>query len=156
MLAGQATSRRYRRLRNKISTLIDAWLHDIARDPHPETTATHVSSSRSWCDGDHTVLALSSIQARGVLHFGLFIGTPGVSAAVAGWALVDRCLTLREFARQEARRLGGWLSPPWHCCSSHLCLQLYVWTQPIAEHWSIVDLTFLVLVGGMRREDASK
>lgn len=26
---------------------------------------------------------------------------------------------------------------------------LYVWTQPATEHWNILGLTFLVLVGGV-------
>ena len=89
-------------------------------------------------------------QARGVLPFVLFIGTPGVSAAVAGWALGKRLLN-------SARVCGPRSAALWGMAIASLALllfaplfaTLYVWTQPATEHWSILGLTFLVLVGGV-------
>ena len=87
-------------------------------------------------------------QGRGLLLFVLFIGTPGVSAAVAGWIFGK---TLFDGARVSGPRSAAL----WGMVIASLALLLfaplfatfYVLIQPATEHWDIVSLTFLILLG---------
>lgn len=87
-------------------------------------------------------------QGRGVLPFVLFIGTPGFSSTIAGWAFGK---TLFDAARVSRPRRAAL----WGMAIASLALLLfaplfatfYVLTQPATEHWNIVSLTFLILFG---------
>ena len=87
-------------------------------------------------------------HARGVLPFVLFIGTPGLSAAIAGWALGKPLLDSVEVCRPRSAALRGMaIASVALLLFAPLFATLYVWTQPSTEHWDIVSLTFLMLVG---------
>jgi small-conductance mechanosensitive channel len=87
-------------------------------------------------------------QARGVLPFVLFIGTPGVSAAIAGWALGKPLLNSARADRQRSAALRGMaIASLALLLFAPLFATLYVLTQPATEHWDIVSLTFLIFVG---------
>ena len=87
-------------------------------------------------------------QARGVLPFVLFIGTPGVSAAVAGWALGKWLLNPARVCRPRSAALrGAVLASLALLLFAPLFAAVYVLTQPATEHWDIASLTFLLLVG---------
>lgn len=87
-------------------------------------------------------------QARGVLPFVLFIGTPGVSAAVAGWALGKWLLNSTRVCRPRSAALrGAVIASLALLLFAPLFATVYVLTQPATEHWDIASLTFLLLVG---------
>ena len=87
-------------------------------------------------------------HARGVLPFVLFIVSPGVSAAVAGWALGKPLLNSARVCSPRSAALRGMaIASVALLLFAPLFATLYVWTQPATEHWDIVGLTFLVLVG---------
>ena len=87
-------------------------------------------------------------HARGVLPFVLFIVSPGVSAAVAGWALGKPLLDSARVCRPRSAALRGTaIGSLALLLFAPLFATLYVLTQPATEHWDIVGLTFLVLVG---------
>lgn len=87
-------------------------------------------------------------QARGVLPFVLFIGTPGVSAAVAGWALGKWLLNSARVCRPRSAALrGAVIASLALLLFAPLFATVYVLTQPATEHWDIASLTFLLLVG---------
>jgi hypothetical protein len=89
-------------------------------------------------------------QARGVLPFVLFIGTPGVSAAVAGWALGKWLLNSARVCRPRSAALrGAVISSLALLLFAPLFATVYVLTQPATEHWDIVSVTFLLLVGSV-------
>ncbi len=88
------------------------------------------------------------LQARGVLPFVLFIGTPGVSAAVAGWALGKPLFDSARVCRPRRAALRGMaISSMALLLFAPLFATLYVLTQPATEHWEIVSLTFFILAG---------
>jgi hypothetical protein len=87
-------------------------------------------------------------HAQGVVPFVLFIVSPGVSAAVAGWALGKPLLDSVEVCRPRSAALRGMaIASVALLLFAPLFATLYVWTQPATEHWDIVSLTFLILVG---------
>lgn len=87
-------------------------------------------------------------QARGVLPFVLFIGTPGVSAAVAGWALGKWLLNSARVCRPRSAALrGAVIASLALLLFAPLFATVYVLTQPATEHWDIASLTFFLLVG---------
>ena len=88
-------------------------------------------------------------HARSVTPFVLFIVSPGVSAAVCGWALGKPLLDPARvcMARSAAVR-GAGIGTLALLLFAPLFSTLYVLTQPATEHWSILGLAFLVLVGG--------
>ena len=87
-------------------------------------------------------------QARGVLPFTLFIGTPALSAALAGWTLGKPLLdpTTVSTLRSAAFR-GAVIASFALLLFAPLFATLYVWTQSVTEHWSMLSLTFLVFIG---------
>jgi hypothetical protein len=85
-------------------------------------------------------------QARTILPFVLFIGTPGISAAVAGWAAGKPLLT-RDCRPRSAALRGMAISSLALLLFAPLFATLYVLTQPATEHWKIVSLAFFMLVG---------
>jgi len=89
-------------------------------------------------------------QARGVLPLVLFIGTPGVSAAIAGWALGKWLLdSARVYRPRSAALRGAVISSLALLLFAPLFAIVYVLTQPATEHWDIVSLTYLLLVGSV-------
>lgn len=88
-----------------------------------------------------------TFQGRGVLPFVLFIGTPGISAALAGWILGKPLLDpMRMSSPRNAAIRGAAIASFALLLFAPLFATLYVWTQPVTEHWSILNLTFLVLI----------
>jgi hypothetical protein len=87
-------------------------------------------------------------HARGALPFVLFIVLPGVSAAAAGWALGKPLFNPARVRRPGIAALwGATIASVSLLLFAPLFATLYVWTSPPTEHWNIVGLTFLVLVG---------
>ena len=87
-------------------------------------------------------------QAQGVRPLVLFIGTLGVSAAVAGWALGKWLLNSARVCRPGGAALrGAVIGSLALLLYSPLFAIVYVLTQPATEHWDIASLTFLLLVG---------
>ena len=87
-------------------------------------------------------------QARGLLPFVLFIGTPAVSAALAGCALGKPLLDPASVSTPRRAALRGAVIASFALLLfAPLFAILYVWTQPVTEHWSMLSLTFLVLIG---------
>ena len=87
-------------------------------------------------------------QAQGVRPFVLFIGTPGVSAAVVGWALGKWLLDSARVRRPRTAALrGAVISSLALLFFAPLFAIVYVLTQPATEHWDIASLTFFMLVG---------
>jgi hypothetical protein len=87
-------------------------------------------------------------QAQDVRPFVLFIGTPGVSAAVAGWALGKWLLDSARVCRPRTAALrGAVIGSLALLLFAPLFATIYVLTQPATEHWDIASLTFLLLVG---------
>lgn len=87
-------------------------------------------------------------QAQGVRPFVLFIGTPGVSAAIAGWILGKWLLDSARICRPSSAALrGAVIGSLALLLYAPLFATVYVLTQPTTEHWDIASLTFLMLVG---------
>jgi len=87
-------------------------------------------------------------QARAVLPFFLFIGTPGISSAVAGWAFGKTLLDAARVSRPRNAALWGMaIASLALLIFAPLFATFYVVTQPATEHWDIVSLTFLILFG---------
>jgi len=115
-----------------------------------ETMATNVDSAYIWRRGDRVVITLLesvNFPTRGVLAFVLFIGTPGVSAGIAGWALGKWLLDSAQVRPGSAALCGAIISSLALLLFAPLFATVYILTQPAAEHWGIVSLTFLLLVG---------
>lgn len=87
-------------------------------------------------------------QAQGVRPFALFIGTPGISAALAGWTLGKWLLNSgQDRGPGSAALRGSVISSLALLLDAPLFAVVYVFTQPATEHWDIASLTILVLVG---------
>jgi hypothetical protein len=86
-------------------------------------------------------------HAQGVLPFVLFIGSPGISAAVAGWILGKPLLGARAFAPKSAALRGAIIGSLALLLFAPIFATLYVWTEPATEHWDVLGLTLLVLMG---------
>lgn len=87
-------------------------------------------------------------QARGLLPFVLFIGTPAVSAAVAGWTLGKPLLDPARVRTPKSAALRGAVIASFALLLfAPLFATIYVCTQPVTEHWSMLSLTLLVFAG---------
>jgi hypothetical protein len=113
--------------------------------------ATHVGNARIWRGGNHVVFTLVGpliFQAQGMRPFVLFIGTPGVSAAIVGWALGKWLLDSARVCRPRTAALrGAVIGSLALLLFAPLFATVYVLTQPATEHWDIASLTFVLLVG---------
>jgi hypothetical protein len=88
------------------------------------------------------------LHARGLAPFLLFIVTPGVSAAVTGWGLGKPLLDSAGVYRpRKAALRGAVIGSLALLLFAPLFATLYVLSQPATEHWDILGLAFLVLVG---------
>jgi hypothetical protein len=87
-------------------------------------------------------------HAQGVRPFILFIGTPGVSAALAGGALGKWLLDSAQVCRPRSAALrGAIIGSLALLLYAPLFATVYVLTQPPTEHWDIAGLTLLMLFG---------
>lgn len=87
-------------------------------------------------------------QTGGLLPFVLFIGTPGVSATVAGGAFGKWLLDPARVCRPRSAALrGAVIGSVALLLFAPLFATVYVLTQPATEHWDIASLTFVMLVG---------
>src|SRR3974390_66132 len=87
-------------------------------------------------------------QTRAVLPFVLFIGTPGVSAAVVGGILGKPLLDpARVRSSINAALRGAAIAALPLLLFAPMFATLYVLTQAPYEHWSILSLTLLMLMG---------
>ena len=87
-------------------------------------------------------------HARGALPLVLFVGTPGISAAIAGWILGKPLFDpVRVRNPISAALRGAAIASLALLLFAPLFASLYVWTQASHEHWSILSLTLLMLIG---------
>ena len=87
-------------------------------------------------------------QTRAVLPVVLFIGTPGVSAAVVGGILGKPLLDpARVRSSINAALRGAAIASLALLLFAPMFATLYVLTQAPYEHWSILNLTLLLLIG---------
>jgi hypothetical protein len=86
-------------------------------------------------------------HARGALPFVLFVATPGISAAIAGWILGKPLFDPRVRSPISAALRGAAIASLALLLFAPLFASLYVWTQAPHEHWSILSLTLLMLIG---------
>jgi hypothetical protein len=87
-------------------------------------------------------------HARVTLPFVLFIILPGVSAVVAGWTLGKPLFDPARVCRPRSAALrGALISSVALLLFAPLFATVYVWTQSATEHWSILGLTYFMLIG---------
>jgi hypothetical protein len=87
-------------------------------------------------------------QKQSVLLFVLFVGIPGISAAIAGWILGKPLLDPARVHRPISAAIrGATIASFALLLFAPLFAIIYVWTQPATEHWSIPGLTILILMG---------
>lgn len=87
-------------------------------------------------------------SAQSGLPFMLFIGSPGISAAIAGLVFGKPLLDPARVSRPGMAALrGAVIASVGMLLFAPLFATLYVWTSPPAEHWNVLGLTFLVLAG---------
>jgi hypothetical protein len=86
--------------------------------------------------------------AKDGLLFALFIGVPGVSAAVAGWILGKPLLDETRCTSVRAALRGAAISSVALLIFAPLFAIIYVWTEPATEHANILGLTVALIIGG--------
>jgi hypothetical protein len=87
-------------------------------------------------------------QARGILPFLLFIGVPGVSAAIAGGAFGKPLFDpVRPCRPRNAALRGAAIASVALLLFAPLFATLYILTSPPTEHWNLLGLTLMVLAG---------
>ena len=129
-------------LQDCVGTFVDAGSSDSL-----ERIATHLRSSGIWCG--RTALSMVwwtpiIFHARGVTPFVLFIDAPGISAAVCGWALRQAVARSRPILPGQKLRCSG----RGHRHAGVGVIRTPIFNPLCPEHWSILGLAFLVLVGG--------
>jgi hypothetical protein len=87
-------------------------------------------------------------QARNVLPFVLFIGVPGISAAFAGLLLGAPLMNSARTRNAKVAALRGVaIASLAVLLFAPLFATIYVWTAPPNEHWNVVGLTLVLLIG---------
>jgi hypothetical protein len=87
-------------------------------------------------------------HSSGILPVILFVATPGVSAAISGFILGKPLLAAGHVHTPTVAALRGAVTASVALLLfAPLFAFLYVWTSPPTEHWSVVALTFFVLIG---------
>jgi hypothetical protein len=87
-------------------------------------------------------------QAQSSIPFLLFIGVPGVSAAIAGWAFGKPLLDPeRVRSPRNAALRGAAIASVAQLLFAPLFATFYIWTSPPTEHWNLFGLTLIVLAG---------
>jgi hypothetical protein len=88
-------------------------------------------------------------QARGPLPFVLFIGVPGISAAIAGWVFGKPLFDpFRVSGPRIAALRGAAIASVALMLFAPLFAAVYILTSPPNEHWNLLGLTIMLLVGG--------
>lgn len=87
-------------------------------------------------------------HAAGALPVLLFIGLPGISAALAGWAFGKPLIDSAHRPGIAALR-GIAIGSVALALFAPMFAIVYVWTSPPTEHWSIPELALLVLPGSI-------
>jgi hypothetical protein len=87
-------------------------------------------------------------HAAGALPVVLFIGLPGISAALAGLAFGKPLIDSTYGPRIAALR-GTAIGSVALVLFAPMFATVYVWTSPPTEHWSIPGLALLVLLGSI-------
>jgi hypothetical protein len=80
--------------------------------------------------------------------FALFIGVPGVSAAVAGWILGEPLLDETRSSSVRAALRGAAIGSVALLIFAPLFAIIYVWAEPATEHANILGLTVALIIGG--------
>ena len=133
-------------LQDCVGTFVDAGSSDSL-----ERIATHLRSSGIWCGRDSIVHGLvdpDHLPRSGRDPFVLFIDAPGISAAVCGWALRQAVARSRPILPGQKRRCSGRV----HRHAGVGAIRTPIFNPLSPEHWSILGLAFLVLVGGFLAE----
>jgi hypothetical protein len=87
-------------------------------------------------------------KAQGPLPFVLFIGVPGISAAIAGWAFGKPLFDpIRVSGPRIAALRGAAIASVALVLFAPLFATAYIWTSPPNEHWNLLGLTLLLLIG---------
>jgi hypothetical protein len=87
-------------------------------------------------------------QAQSALPYALFIILPGVSAAIAGCVLGKPLLDASQFLRPGIAALrGAVIASVTLLLFAPLFATFYALTSPPTEHWNILGLTVLMLIG---------
>ncbi len=88
-------------------------------------------------------------QARGLLPFVLFIGTPTVSAAMAGWTFGKSLLDpVRVYTPGNSALRGTIIGSFGLLLFAPLFATLYACTEPATEHTNIFGLAAVLLIAG--------
>jgi len=87
-------------------------------------------------------------HAAGALPVLLFIGLPGISAALAGWAFGKPLIDSAHRPGIAALR-GTAIGSAALVLFAPIFATVYVWTSPPTEHWGIPGLALLVLLGSI-------
>src|SRR5690348_10204998 len=88
------------------------------------------------------------LRAQGARQLVLFVGTPGVSAAVVAGALGNWLFgSERDYRPRSAALRGAVIASLALLLDAPLFATVYVFTQPATEHWDIASLTILIFVG---------
>jgi hypothetical protein len=88
-------------------------------------------------------------QGRGMLPFVLFVGTPGISAAVAGWTFGKSLLDPARVCKPRSAAIRGAIIASFALLLfAPLFAILYVWTEPTTGHANILGLAVVLLIGG--------
>jgi hypothetical protein len=87
-------------------------------------------------------------SARDALLLALFIGVPGVSAAVAGWILGKPLLDKTRCTSLRAALRGAAIGSVALLLFAPLFAIIYVWTEPASEHANVLGLAVVLLIGG--------
>ena len=85
--------------------------------------------------------------AKDALLFALFIGVPGVSAAIAGWILGAPLLGKTRCTSVRAALRGAAIGSVALLLFAPLFAIIYVWTEPATEHANIIGLAVALLIG---------
>jgi hypothetical protein len=89
-------------------------------------------------------------HAAGMLPVVLFIGLPGISAALAGCAFGKPLIDSTRGDRPRIAALRGTaIGSAALVLFAPMFAAVYVWTSPPTEHWSIPGLALLVLLGSI-------
>ena len=86
--------------------------------------------------------------ARDALLFALFLGVPGISAAIAGWILGAPLLDKNRCTSVRAALRGAAIGSVALLLFAPLFAIVYVWTEPATEHANILGLAVVMLIGG--------
>jgi hypothetical protein len=86
--------------------------------------------------------------AKDALLFALFIGVPGVSAAVTGWILGAPLLDKNRCTSVRAALRGAAIGSVALLFFAPLFATIYAWTKPATEQSNILGLTAVLLIGG--------